>query len=392
MAGIKIAIVEDVSSFLRGTERAEDALDEFAGSLDDVARDAQNTGEQLGDGFTDGARQAEDATERMERSFRDLSRSASRTGEDVGDELKAGYREAERAAERFEATADDATDEASEASSEFKDEARANFAETAASFSGDFSSAADAVQGTLGGLAGSLAGPAGLAAGALAIIGGTLLSSIQANAEKAEQRISDMYDDFLESGADFLSKEYVAEQLAAIYQGADDAAIKVAELRRLAETAEIPEPLLARALVGDQAARDEVTRLIGVKRLEITDALDDATARGENLAPTFAPAIQALIDVEDQMSGVAGQAAEAQRNADKAAEAIRGIDAGRAAASAEEARSKFDGLGRRIETLPKVASVKVEVDDSEVTEFVRGIENAEVRLRVQAQVTGQRVV
>ena len=370
MAGIRISLIEDVSSFLRGMTRSEEALDDVADSLDDLARDAQREGRDIGQGIERGVEQgtdgATDSVERLERTFRDMAREVSRTsrtaGDDVGDNMRDGYREAERAARSFEDTADDASDSASEATGEFRDEARANFSEVASSFSGDMSSAADLVQGTLGGLAGSLVGPAGLAAGALANIGGTLQSSVQENAEKAEQRVKDMYADFLESGADYLSKEYVADQIAKIYEGAEDAAIKINDLRKLAKDSDIPEPLLARALVGDKAARDEVAREISAKRLAITSALDDATAKGQNMAPVYAPAIQALQDVEDSMNGVSENAKLAQRNAEQAAAAIRGIDASRAAASAEDARAKFDGLGRQISTLPASASVKVTAD------------------------------
>jgi ABC-type transporter Mla subunit MlaD len=333
---------------LRGTADVNRALDESADALDGVAREGDRAADEL------------------QRSFRDMVRNSRTAGDDIGDNMRDGYRTAERAARDFERTADDATDEAGEATGEFKDEARSNFSEVASSFSGDMTSAADLVQGTLGGLAGSLVGPAGLAAGALAIIGGTLFASVNENAEKAEARVSAMYEDFLESGADFLSKDYIAEQISLIYQGAEDAAISIQRLRDLATTADIPEPLLARALVGDKAAQEEVQRQITSKRLAINEALDEATAKGQNMAPTFAPTIQALQDIVDELDGVAGSAQEAQTNAERAAAAIQGIDASHAARSADEARAAFDGLGRRIDSLPRNVDItaKVDVDDS----------------------------
>lgn len=365
MAGIRIAFFADTTAAIRGVSNLDEALDDTASALDDVSRESQATSRTTGQAFDRMAGDADSATTQMERSFRDVIRATRDAGDEVGDSMRQGYRDAERAARSFEDTADDATDEAADATGEFKDEARSNFSEVASSFSGDMTSAADLVQGTLGGLAGSLAGPAGLAAGALAIIGGTMLSSITTNAEKSKQVVSDMYDDFLESGADFLSKDYIADQLAKIYQGAEDAAIKVSALRDLAKSADIPEPLLARALVGDKAAREEVSNQIASKRLAINEALDDATARGENMAPVYAPVIQALQDVEDQLEGVAGNADEAQRNAQAAADAIRGIDASSAARSAQEAQAQFDGLGRKISDIPKEVTVKarVQVDD-----------------------------
>ncbi|MBU4213836.1 MAG: hypothetical protein KJ792_04175, partial [Actinobacteria bacterium] len=65
---IKISIIDDVGAFLKGAGRVETALDDVAGSLDDVAREAQRTGtkaaDALGDAGKDMARTTETATER----------------------------------------------------------------------------------------------------------------------------------------------------------------------------------------------------------------------------------------------------------------------------------------------------------------------------------------
>lgn len=358
MAGINIPFLANVSGFMRGVKESATGVDDLASALDDMARDGARDADKVGDSVETIGDEGKSSADKLERSFKDaldsVRREGKRTGTDVADDMSISARRA------------------GDSTSEFKDEARQNLSEVASSFSGDISSAADLVQGTLGGLAGSLAGPAGLAAAALAVVGGGLLSSINENAEKAEQRISDMYADMIESGADFLSKDYLAEQLKMIYDGADDAIIKVGELRDLATTAEIPEPLLARALVGDKAAREEVASTIAARRLEINEALNDATAKGGNLAPAFAPAIKALQDIESKVNGTAGGLSTAQRNADAARAAIDSIIAPTTgvASSAEDARSKFDGLGRRIETLPS-PNVKVNVDDTALNQFLQ---------------------
>jgi uncharacterized protein YjbJ (UPF0337 family) len=367
----KLELVSDVKSFLRGTADVGKSLDDVSDSLDDLARDAGQTSTKMGREFDNVESDAKGAADTLERKFRDAFddvKSNSRKSFDaVGDNAKDGYKAASRAAKDFEGDAEHAGNRASETTGEFKDEARQNFAEVASSFSGDMNSATDLVQGTLGGLAGSIPGGLGLALGGLAIAGGAFVAKWQEAAEKTEQRISDMYDDMIASGAEYLSKDYISTQLQAIYQGADDAAIKVSELRDLANGANISEPLLARALVGDAAARAEVTSQITSQRLKITDALDAATARGENIAPALSPAIQALQDIEDNLDGTAGGFKAAQENADAARQAIAGIIAPTdgAAQSADNARSKFDGLGRMISSLPP-ATVVVHADTSQI--------------------------
>lgn len=347
---IKIPFLSDMGDFIRGLRNGSTSVDELAGTLDDLGADAGRTSTVVGRELQDVADDARDSARTVERKF-----------SEAFDTVKAESRQS------FRSVGDVAKDEshrAGEATSEFKDEARQNFGEIASSFSGDMASAGDLVQGTLGGLAGSMAGPVGLALGGLSILGGAFAAKWQESAAKVEQRISDMYDDMLQSGADFLSKDYISGELQKIYKGADDAAIKVGELRDLAASAEISEPLLARALVGDEAARAQITSEIAAKRLAINEALDDATARGENLAPALSPAIQALQDVEDKVQGTAAGFTQAQANADAARAAIAGVsDATRGvAASAEDARGKFDGIGRSLAGLPSSVRVSVEPD------------------------------
>lgn len=345
MAKLTISLIADVTSFLSGIGKTEEALDDTSSALDDLARDAQKAGRQTGDALADGVA---DGTDDVQTSFREMARAASRYSKDAGDDLGTSVHHG--------------ADEASEGLDTLNDNAKSNAKEVAASFDGSADSIAEGFQG-LAAEALEGFGPAGVLAGVAAAAGiGLLWKSISEGAAASEQRVSDMYDDLLQSGADYLSKEYVADQIAKIYQGADDAIVKIGELRSLANDADIDEPLLARALVGDAAARAQITTQISEKRLAINEALDEATARGSNMAPALAPAIEALQDIEAKMSGVAGSAATAQANADMAARAIAGIDASRAAASADDARAKFDGLGRKISELPTSRTVQLDVD------------------------------
>lgn len=381
--GIKVSIVPDVTPFVRGMESAEKALEDTADALDDLARDAQRAAKDAGTGLAKGVERGTDdassSVDDLEKSFRDLARAGAKhtkaLGDDLGDDVKRG------------------THDAGKGLDEFKSEAASTARESAASFTGSADDIGDAFQETA---ANALAGfgPLGAAAGlALAAGFGTFLSRTREDAEKAKQAISDMYDDMLESGAEFLSKEFIADQLAKIYQGADDAAVKVKELRDLATTANIPEPLLARALVGDEQARQAVGAAIAEQRLKINEALDDATAKGQNMAPALSPAIEALHDIEDRVNGTSGAFDEARRNADAARDAIAGVTAPvqGVAASAEDARSKFDGIGRAIDELPR--EIPLSINTSDLDRQVREWRPPRVIVTGELEVrAGQRVV
>lgn len=132
---IQIDFISNVRDLLRGTKSTEDALDDVADSLDDVARD----GDQ--------------ALGRLEDSFRDLARKARDSKDDVQDVGKKGFKAA------------------GDASAEFKSEALANLSEVTSSFDGSMESVGDLVQGTLGGVASNIPIIGLAAAGAAAAVG-----------------------------------------------------------------------------------------------------------------------------------------------------------------------------------------------------------------------------
>lgn len=373
---IRIPFIADVAAAIRGVRDLGSATDEIVDVLDDVdtsAADAVRALDKVGDEsrsldkVTDSAEETVREVDRMERSFRDAFDSVKKESRSAGDSIDRNVRTA--------------TDDASSSTAEFRDEARSNFSEVTSSFTGDMDSIADLAQGTFGGLAGTLTGPLGLAFGGLAVAAGLFYNSWKENAEKTEARISSMYENMLASGADFLDKEYIAEAIKAIYDGADDAIIKVSELRDLATTANIPEPLLARALVGDEAAQAEVRNRISAQRLAISEAIDEAVAKGENITPALTPAIQALQDIEGELDTTNSGLATAQSNAAAASAAIAGIQAPTqgVATSAEDARSKFDGLGRQISSLPN-PNVRVGIDSSALDDYLSKERIIHVRL------------
>jgi hypothetical protein len=195
--GIEIGIASETKAFKQGIDTGIIApLEDAQKSLTDLGRDKGL------DKLEDNLQDAQKASKKLEKETKDTA-----------DAIEQEYRNAYR---KLKTESKEGYHKASEAAEGFKDEAKQNFAETASSFDGSMQSIADGVQGTLGGLATSVAGPLGLAFGALGLTAGAFYSQWQKNAEKVQERIKAMYDDMLQSGQDYLSQDYVNDQLAAL--------------------------------------------------------------------------------------------------------------------------------------------------------------------------------
>lgn len=151
---IRIDFISNVRDLLRGTKSVEDAFDDVADSLDDVARDGDQS---LG---------------RLEDSFSELARKARSTKNDVQDVGQKGFRAA------------------GDASSEFKSEALSNLSEVTSSFDGSMESIGELVQGTLGGVAANIPIVGLAAAGAAAAVGTITEAFIKADEATKEARDS----------------------------------------------------------------------------------------------------------------------------------------------------------------------------------------------------------
>lgn len=274
--GFRISFVSDVREVLRGNEAMEKGFDQTADSLDGLAREAKNAGSKVENSLDDIGDAAKDAGNKIERELEGATKEAG--GE--ADRLEKKFRDAFRDIERH---SDDASDsvrkdakrienEGGESVAEFKDEARQNFGEITSSFTGDMDSIVDLAQGTFGGLAGTLTGPLGLAFGGLAATAGLFYSAWQENAEKTEQRVSDMYEDMRESGLNYLSESYITDQIDAIVSGSEDAVRTYEQVVADAKLLGVNTSTVLRAWSGDQDAINEV---IGATN----DALDDTSAK-----------------------------------------------------------------------------------------------------------------
>lgn len=296
MAGIKISFIEDVSSFLRGTESAERALDDVASSLDELAADAQRQSREAGDALTRGleagaqdaeravtgvndavtglsrtvdqhadtagrnlargvdagADTATDSVQQLERSFRDLAGGVRRDANAAGDDLGASVR---RGAQ-----------EASEGTDALRENAGANAKEVAASFDGSANSIADGFQG-LAAEAFEGFGPAGLAAGVAVAAGiGLITSGMQKAKEEAQETaegIADVAGELIDLGSLKLDNSNVLDNLKEAATTAEDGKVRLNEWADAARKAGVDFTTYARGLAGDseslKASYAEVT-------------------------------------------------------------------------------------------------------------------------------------
>ncbi len=257
--GINIEFVSDVRRFLGGTKDVSKALDDVSDSLDGLARDAARSGEKLGDELTDGADAGADAARDLERKFKDtldtVRDDSRKAGDDLGRHIK------------------DGTDDASSGFDDVKDEAKDSAREVAASFDGSMDGVVGGVQelaANLGGL-----GPVGAAAGLAAAAGaGAMYEAWRTNAELAEERVSSMYDDMLESGNNYLSESYVMSEVGKIVQGLEGATTSLGTVREIVDSTGLDMGTVLRAFSGDASAYEKVMVALTYKEQEQVEALD----------------------------------------------------------------------------------------------------------------------
>lgn len=224
-----------MSDLDRATDDADRSLSDVDRSLSDVDRSGDDAARSL-DKITDSADEAADAGRDLDRDLTkaldDVADEARKAGDDIGDGIK------------------DGTDRAGEGLNDFKDEAAGTAREGAASFTGEWDDVGDIVQETLANALGGF-GPIGAAFGIAAAAGfGVLYGKVTENAEQAEERISSMYEDMLESQSTYLSKSYILDELQKIASGADDAIIGYEDLQAIADEAGVSLEAAARAYIG----------------------------------------------------------------------------------------------------------------------------------------------
>lgn len=231
--GIVINFLSDVRDFLRGTDDVEEALDDVADSLEEVAKDGDKAAEKLADSFKDNLKEA--------------SRAAREAGDGIGQDLNRG------------------TKRAQEGLGELRDEANSTAKESAASFDGSAESIIDSFQ-EIAANAFAGFGPAGAIAGLAAAAGIGVASAAILDAEEkaraAKDRVGELGLAIIESGADVAGVNAFKDALEGIITNADDAAVKIDDLRKLTDKYgdQVPDVAeFAMAYAGNADAIESVT-------------------------------------------------------------------------------------------------------------------------------------
>lgn len=234
-------------------------------------------------GIRKGATDAERALKDLEDAVGDTGRDGAKDLTKLEDELKDVQRASERA-ERSLADMGDAgtrgTRDMSQGVQDFKQEAVQNFSEVASSFSGDITQMADGVQGLTGGLASALTPGIGIPIAVLGAAAGAFLSSWIEASEDSKERVSDMYDDMLESGSRFLSEDFVNKALGELGKDAG----KLADARKRAAESGAEGAEVLRAMVGDQEAIARVADDYRVKLAEEVRSIQESNKESREKA------------------------------------------------------------------------------------------------------------
>lgn len=351
---VNLGIAADTRPFERAIDSGViDPLEDVAEALKDTERYSEKAGDQLERSM----KEAGDATEKLADEHKDLARTIERYSREARDDIKRNY--------------DAGASDAGSAVGEFKEEARSNFSEVVSSFDGSMDSIADLAQGTFGGLAGSLMGPVGLAAGAIAALGGTWYASWKANAEQAEQRVADMYEDMKESGNGFLSDQFVSDQLAKIFGKTDDAAVSWDRLQSIVDATGKTEAQVARAFAGDGAARIEVLEALKQKHEELAEEQSKVVPNGYDNTH-----VERMTQIGNEISAV-----------DRYRDILLGMTDEQADA-ADRANSLADALGSvgdAASEIPANISVKVDPDTGQFENKLRPVLNKQRKIRVEAE-------
>jgi hypothetical protein len=295
---IKIDFLADASRFLRGTKDVEGALDQVAGSLDDVARDSSKMSDKLDDGAKDGER----SVDRLNATFRELAAAGRDEGRKAGQGLGDGVRDGTRRAE--------------EGVNNLKDEAKQSARESAASFRGGFDDIAGLAQEVAANAFAGF-GPAGVAAGLGAAAGlGIAFSAIEKGNEQSEayrQKVSELTDEFIDAGGvGKRSFDGINNELRSLATETDDSKTNLKDLRDIAEQLGTPLAEVARAYLEGGKPLDELIAKNKQLMQAENDRLNAATLASGEMAAAYSPELKALEDRKSLLEQQKRALAEAQ--------------------------------------------------------------------------------
>lgn len=286
MAGINLDANLGVRGFLKGTKDMEEALQDVSNELEDVAKEGEQGLEKLSDKLIEAKKAAD---------------NAAKSGENLGKDFKKG------------------TDDANEGLKDLKQNAESNAKEVTASFDGSIESIVDGFQG-LAAEAFEGFGAAGLVAGAALAAGiGLATAEFQRSeeaAKAAKERVAELGVAFIESGADTAKVEAFQEALQGIITNAEDAAVKIDDLRKFTErygkgVTDVSE--MAMAYAGNADAIEQVTEQLEAA-IKAEKDKEAATKAGAERSKEKIEAYQGEIDKLEKIQEEAELAAQIEQD------------------------------------------------------------------------------
>lgn len=327
---IEVNLVGNSREFTTSVERGGDALKKMDRELSDVADSSRDI-------------------ERLEDDFRDLGRAAERAGDDIGDGVGRGF-------DKAKAGADD-----------FKSEAKQSGTEAAASFSGEFEDVGDFIQETVANGLGGF-GPIGAVAGiALAAGIGVFANELTKQAEAAEERIGEMYDDFIDSGLNYLSTQYLINETQKLL--GNEEGNRYDEITKAAKTLGLSVQEVALAYAGQSEAIDFVAERANILANREREAAGSRDKYAKESVSQYSNIANALEEVGGATDTARKQAEEQRAAVDLLASKYGQVEekAGDAADAASKIQSK---------------NVTITADDSQFIRTIRRLQDGSYQARV----------
>jgi hypothetical protein len=266
------------------------------------------------------------------------------TGDDVGKHMDDGFKKAGDGAD------------------DFKEEAGSTAREVAASFDGS----ADSIAGGFQELAANAFagfGPAGAIAGLAAAAGiGVLFAQIQADSEAAEERVSAMYDDMLESGNRYLSAEFIQKGISEVVGDQDKYNKALAVQKDLGADISV----IIRAMAGDQSAVNKILDDTNTKREDEIAAIEGSNDSLENKSIKIDAVNTKYGELTDQFYDVAASEDSAAARATAAQDATTSFLRA-AIADAGTATEEVDEFGNKLYTLPDGEQILIDAETGQAT-------------------------
>lgn len=287
--GFNFSIDFDSSQFKRGSDDAAASLEKLSESLTDVERsdvsDVERGVKDLGDAADTSSRQADDLARQFSDTFQKARDDSRDAGEVMGENLEGPLT----------------------ATQDMMNEVRASIGESMGELAGSFAengfNMEDAIDGVVevaAEAAQALPGPFGIAGSALVATAAGVYGEWKARLEAISERASEMYDDMIESGADFLSNEFFQGQLRELFNPMGESFESNMEKIDILGKLGIPTDEAARAMVGYGDESDAALEKVRDAINEMINTTDRSTGAWAELEGTGLNALNGLQnDLED---------------------------------------------------------------------------------------------